>query len=1003
MPPDLSTRRKAADAISKGESLDWSRLNEDGELSEGEVKAFQFLELMQQIQKKDLRPDGADRSPNPVRLDTGFEIIEELGQGAYSKVYRAQDKALDREVALKELKCDLPMTNHQLERFIREARVLAALDHPNIVRIHSIDQKEGRVRLCLERIQGCTLTKLIEEEKPLSPERAARIGLELSRALRVLHGRGLIHRDLKPSNVMYTPKDRAVLLDFGLAHSLGPGDVMRSRGMTGTPLFMAPEQFVPGSAIDESVDIYALGVMLYWMTSGDFPFEGEDFYALRDRVLKGQCVPLEERTPGIPAAFVNIVSKAMAVRPKDRFKSAEEMEKSLAKFLGQSPSDAARTAERAAPDSSRRKLWAAAFLLILSALAVVLISIGFFGTGGNVQPSLKMDRDVIRSIIASKPGRERIIFSMAGENEEYDIYMLNPNDSSLINLTSEIQGYAYYPRISPSGSRIAFRVYTPVKSEIWCMDADGKLTWRVSPFDRLDNPQKLEWYDEETLWITADSKDGDSALFSMRIDASRADVVVDSVSPENHRPFGFKISPDGKYLVICASITTKSPDIQVGANLYLADVIDDYRIGNIRPFFLDDDSRRNWTPLWSKDSSKIYWIRNGGQDEGRIAPSLVWKHVRSPKSIDEYDAAISFPEVRTAGNHALSMDGSQILISMDGRLSMFDPTTGEGAQVFAGMSDDFFKGVDWGCLRNEKIVLSTTPGRGKDSTSEHDIFSVNPYCTKPENLTCDFHEGAVHPKLSPDGKRIAFCSSSEGGKHVWVMNCDGSAKRRLTRNARSEFCYIQEWWDDESLIFCGKDENLEHEYMIVNLRGEEMPWPYFQPHRDIQRLALRRSPTGKEMAVIVARGERPSQKIEIYIQNLQSREMTLFFRGETGYPGIFPLWSPDGNILCWSYGLLTVENDPALDPRLDVVYKYRNSRKGIDEFDGIIHPNSEGGVWPCEFSPWGGKILLRNTVSPRGIKLFVQDLKTQEREVLFKTGQIVGDCDWGFFDYGNCD
>ncbi|MCI0589698.1 MAG: serine/threonine-protein kinase [Planctomycetes bacterium] len=362
-----------AEAILDGRPVDWDRVGPA--LSAAEVRALRRLEAIRGT--ADTSPAGCSSEPAPPPLASGFEILEEIGRGSFARVYRAVDRALGREVALKVLHEGLAPGVR--ERFLEEARRLASLDHPNIVRVHSVEEEGGRIRISLERIRGQTLDRWVRERGPLGAEEAALLGVELCRALAALHAKGLIHRDLKPSNVMRAEGGRVVLLDFGVARSAPPLAAEGTAPDGGTPRFRAPEEF-GGAPVDGRADLFALGVLLYWAVSGAFPFDALSLAGLKERVLRGAPVPLADRRPDVPPAFAAAVGRALSKSPEDRFPSAGALEETLRTFLSESPSPAG-----GGPGRRRKRIsLALAAALLLGATVFAL-------AGGLSSPSFEFE------------------------------------------------------------------------------------------------------------------------------------------------------------------------------------------------------------------------------------------------------------------------------------------------------------------------------------------------------------------------------------------------------------------------------------------------------------------------------------------------------------------------------------------------------------------------------------------------------------------------------------
>ncbi len=343
-------------AIAEGREIDWGAWSDRGLLSESALESLRVLAAMR------LSTEAGGASAESAPLETGFEGIEEVGRGAHGRVWRAIDRALERPVALKVLRGQGAIAPEARARFVKEARLLAAVDCAHVVKVHAIDEWEGRLRISLEWIDGSTLDQVVRDSGTLPPEEAARVGVDLCRALTELHRRGIVHRDLKPANVMRAEGGRIVLLDFGIARELAPDGEHELEAGSGTPLYMAPEQWVAGGEQGPHTDLYALGVLLYWLVSGRHPFEAETAPELREAVLEGRPRLLVDHLPDAPPAFDELVSRALAREPEDRQPSAGAMEGELRRFLGEAE-------EPAAPAGRRLWLGAAAAVLLFAALA----------------------------------------------------------------------------------------------------------------------------------------------------------------------------------------------------------------------------------------------------------------------------------------------------------------------------------------------------------------------------------------------------------------------------------------------------------------------------------------------------------------------------------------------------------------------------------------------------------------------------------------------------------
>jgi serine/threonine-protein kinase len=252
-----------------------------------------------------------------------YRIIRRLGQGGMARVYLAQDESLHREVAIKVLADRHSDDPHFIERFQREARAAARLNHPNIVQVY--DQSQGGMSFIVqEYVEGETLKDLIRREAPLDPRRAITIALQILAALRVAHQQGVVHRDVKPQNILMQPDGKVKVADFGIASAGGDTEMTEAGSIVGTAQYLAPEQ-ARGLPVGPPADLYSVGIVLYEMLSGRVPFEGDTAVNVAMRHVQEAPEPLTERNPLVPVALESVVMRALAKDPRERFQSADEM------------------------------------------------------------------------------------------------------------------------------------------------------------------------------------------------------------------------------------------------------------------------------------------------------------------------------------------------------------------------------------------------------------------------------------------------------------------------------------------------------------------------------------------------------------------------------------------------------------------------------------------------------------------------------------------------------
>jgi len=272
-----------------------------------------------------------------------YRVLERLGQGGMGEVFLAEDLRLGRRVALKVLAPNLAAEPSHVERFEREARSVAALNHPNIVTIHSVEEAEGLHFLVLEWVEGETLADLLASRGPFPLEELLDVALALTRALEAAHARGIVHRDLKPRNVMVSREGRVKILDFGIARLSATGDeedeqeeeettaeaaLTRPGVVIGTPHYMAPEQIL-GGPVDARADLFSLGILLFEMATGLRPFRGSHRRALLASILSDTPPPARSLRPDLPPRFDEILALCLAKEPFLRYRSAAQLREDL--------------------------------------------------------------------------------------------------------------------------------------------------------------------------------------------------------------------------------------------------------------------------------------------------------------------------------------------------------------------------------------------------------------------------------------------------------------------------------------------------------------------------------------------------------------------------------------------------------------------------------------------------------------------------------------------------
>lgn len=282
--------------------------------------------------------------PNLVGSTLGaHHILKQIGAGGMSTVYIAYQPGLERLVALKVLPETYTQNPKTLERFAREARIIARLEHPNIIPVYDFVKEGSAVYLTMRYVQAGTVKEILRSRGPLSITDAARIAADIASALDYAHAAGVIHRDVKPANILVDKDGRAYLTDFGIAKLAEGTTELTGTGTMGTPAYMAPEQTL-SQPLTPQIDVYSLGVTLFEMITGKRPFLGESSVATALMHVHNPVPPLSQFNPALPEALDEVFEKALAKDPKERYATAGELAgafAAVADAAGQPDGDAA--------------------------------------------------------------------------------------------------------------------------------------------------------------------------------------------------------------------------------------------------------------------------------------------------------------------------------------------------------------------------------------------------------------------------------------------------------------------------------------------------------------------------------------------------------------------------------------------------------------------------------------------------------------------------------------
>ena len=380
-----------------------------------------------------------------------YLILEQIGRGGMGEVFLAQDTSLGRRVALKFLPGELQQHPTARQRFLREAKAAAALDHPYICKIYEIDEFEGRSFISMEYVPGRNLRQRLEEGR-LSLEDALNAARELAEAFEIAFQGGIVHRDLKPSNVMFTPEGHVKVLDFGLAKRILPdrkegtedtwfSDLTETGSILGTPAYMSPEQ-LQGKELDHRSDIFSLGVVLYEMATGVHPFLKDSKLETINAIVSTPFPELSEHLREAPPSLQRTLEKMMAKKPHRRFATFGEVREKLMRLL----EDVKATGYK----SFFRELLSPGVVLTAAAgLVLGILFIAFLSLDRSVREETRRDQTMDRAGMPVDPNPRIAVLPLVhlGPNEQDGILGEGLTDS-LITRLANVRGLSVISRTS---------------------------------------------------------------------------------------------------------------------------------------------------------------------------------------------------------------------------------------------------------------------------------------------------------------------------------------------------------------------------------------------------------------------------------------------------------------------------------------------------------------------------------------------------------------------------
>jgi len=752
-----------------------------------------------------------------------YRIVGELGSGGMGVVYKAEDTRLGRTVALKFLSQTLTSDAGAKERFLREARAICAIDHPNICTIHEVDETEsGATFICMACYEGRSLKERLRAG-PLPVAEAIEVATGIARGLQAAHAAGIVHRDIKPGNVMLAEPGVARIIDFGLAKLSGRTSITAAGSAVGTIAYMSPEQ-ARGGEVDARTDVWSLGAVLYEMVAGHPPFEGDHDQAVIHSILNSAPPPLSRERHGVPPELDAIVGKALEKDPAARYQDAASILddlRSLTRVLDASAGTTVRIWGFADP-GRRAALRATAVVAVCVAAGAVAWGLL---RGGSVGP-----------MPAGRPLRVT-----AGS------------------------GWEDQPAVSPDGGRVAYVSDESGNCDIYVTDVHGGSTLRLTDDPAMDHSPA--WLADGTALAFVSDRDGGSDVWKVGQLGGGATLLIENaespaVSPDGERIAFARVGASGWRRIFVAPLSSPSgaeartgdadgvwdhsapawsPD---GRTICYATRHNLWTVpadgGTPRP--LTDVGAGDASPAWSSDGGHVYFSSNRG------GTTALWRVSRRGGEAERLTTGSGFE-----GEPSVSRDGSRLAYSSattETDLIVADRKTGVASElpvpegtsmaVFVPGGDEVvFVSTQWG----ERAELGALTLRGATPTGA------------PRRLT-DQPGEASQPAVSRDGRWIAYYRIVGEGRDLWSLPTAGGAAVRLTDDPASD---IHPAWspDGRALAFASDRAGTWDVWVLPVSSGRPAGEPRRLTHGEVSAYAPAWSPDGREIVFVgVGAGER---------------------------------------------------------------------------------------------------------------------------------------------------
>lgn len=691
-----------------------------------------------------------------------YDLGAWIGRGGMGEVYKATDRVLGRDVAIKVLPG--PIDTRRLERFRHEARAASALSHPNVAAIYEFGESGGRPFIAMEYVPGRTLDAVLRAGAvPLDV--GVDIALQIAAALGAAHDAGITHRDIKPANVIVSSAGTAKVLDFGLAKLVAPevdtreqpDRVLTTPGLiVGTVDYMSPEQAL-GDPVDGRTDLFALGVVLYELVAGERPFRGQTPTATIDAILHAEPPPPSKLRTDLPTALDHVLARALAKPPAQRYQSAREMAIDLEAIRQRvMPPGAVRPRPRPSRMAVRRASIAAGTTLLAGA-------VGWWTWLDGAAPTSLLipftSLPGIESTPAFSPDGATLAYAWDGPaRDNTDIYLQREPGATPVRLTTDPAADTN-PAFSPDGRLIAF---VRGSSRVLVVPADGGAEREIG---RVGDPRITFTPDGRAVVGGAIPAGPDGrGLITVAVDGSGTGMLT--VPPAGTTDISPAFSPDGTRLAFQRSPTTSVAD------LWVADARGEHATR------ITFDDRAIGGSTWTQDGRALVF------SSSRLGAGRLWRVPSAggePTPLTDTGPGAAQPTIGRRGDRlafvAILEDSNiwDLALDADGRASGAPRLSGTGSSWLDGSPDIGQSGRD--------IVFAS------NRTGREEIFLGTLDGVSARQLTDFSRESASaigSPRLSPDGRLVVFDARVGGNADIYIVSTTGGPVRRITTHPSAD-------------------------------------------------------------------------------------------------------------------------------------------------------------------------------------------------------------------------